>query len=68
MTMLVILFAAGSSAAELAVLKNGIGLSGVGYGLFALLWILSRNDERFRNAVDSQTISLFVFGSFCAST
>jgi membrane associated rhomboid family serine protease len=54
------LFAVGSSAAEFAIFEGGIGLSGVGYGLFTLLWALSRNDERFRGAVDSQTINLFV--------
>jgi membrane associated rhomboid family serine protease len=58
------LFAVGSSAAEFAIFEQGIGLSGVGYGLFALLWILSRKDDRFRGAVDSQTINLFVFWFF----
>jgi len=61
---MLLLFAVGSSAAQFAIHEGGIGLSGVGYGLFALLWVLSRNDERFRGAVDSQTIGLFVVWFF----
>jgi hypothetical protein len=57
-------FAAGSDAAEYAVFNGGVGLSGIGYGLFGLLWILSSRDERFRDAVDSQTIGLFVVWFF----
>jgi membrane associated rhomboid family serine protease len=53
--------AAGSAAAEYALLDGGIGLSGVGYGLFGMLWVLSRREpERFGDAVDSRTIQLFV--------
>jgi GlpG protein len=58
------LFAVGSSAAEFAIFEGGIGLSGVGYGLFTLLWVLSWNDDRFRGAVDAQTINLFVVWFF----
>lgn len=57
-------FAVGSTAAEYALFAGGVGLSGVGYGLFGLLWILSREDERFRDAVDDQTIRLFVVWFF----
>lgn len=57
---LILLFAIGSNAMEFAFAQGGIGLSGVGYGLFGLLWILSSRDERFRDAVDKQTIQLFV--------
>jgi len=52
------LLAAGSTAAELAIFRGGIGLSGVVYGLFGLLWVLSRTDPRFRNAVDHKVIEL----------
>jgi membrane associated rhomboid family serine protease len=55
-----VLFAAGSDAAELAVFHSSIGLSGVGYGLFGMLWTLSKLDPRFRDAVDRQTIQLMV--------
>jgi GlpG protein len=58
--LIVVLFAGVSSAAEYAFLHGGIGLSGVGYGLFGMLWVLSRRDERFRDAVDPQTTLLFV--------
>src|SRR5260370_42325657 len=44
---IVILFAVASSAADFALDQGGVGLSGVGYGLFGMLWILSRFDERF---------------------
>jgi membrane associated rhomboid family serine protease len=61
---LFILLAAGSGAWEFALASGGIGLSGVGYGLFGLLWILSRHDERFRDAIDSRTVQLFVVWFF----
>lgn len=57
---LVLLFAAGSAAAEYAFFSGGIGLSGVGYGLFGMLWVLSRKDKRFRESVDGRTIQLFI--------
>lgn len=52
--------AVGSSAAEYAFSVGGIGLSGVGYGLFGLLWVLSRSDSRFRDSIDRQTVQLLV--------
>ena len=55
-----LLLAAGSETAEYALFDGGVGLSGVGYGLFGLLWVLSRRDPRFRDAVDRQTIQLLV--------
>jgi GlpG protein len=61
---IIVFFAIGSSAAEFAIFEGGIGLSGVGYGLFGLLWVLSRNDERFRGGVDAQTVNLFVVWFF----
>jgi len=54
------LLAAGSNAADTAIFGNGIGLSGVGYGLFGLLWVLSRIDTRFRDSMDKQTVQLMV--------
>jgi membrane associated rhomboid family serine protease/TPR repeat protein len=66
---LILLFAAGSSALEFAFLDGGIGLSGVGYGLFGLLWILSLHGERFRDAIDRRTIEVFVVWFFiCIGT
>jgi len=61
---LILLLALGSSALEFAFFGGGIGLSGVGYGLFGLLWILSTRDERFRDAVDKQTVVVFVLWFF----
>jgi membrane associated rhomboid family serine protease/Flp pilus assembly protein TadD len=56
-----LLLAAGSAAAEYAVYDGGVGLSGVGYGLFGLLWVLSaRKDSRFAGAIDHRTVVLFL--------
>lgn len=57
---ILLFFAAGSATAEYAAFDGGVGLSGVGYGLFGLLWVLSHWDDRFRDTVDAQTIGLFV--------
>ncbi len=66
---LLLLFALGSSSVDFALAEGGVGLSGVAYGLFGLLWMLSRRDDRFRNAVDDRTISLFVVWFFiCIGT
>lgn len=61
---LVLLLACGSAAAEYALFSGGIGLSGVGYGLFGMLWVLSRKDRRFREGVDERTVQLFVLWFF----
>jgi membrane associated rhomboid family serine protease len=61
---LIVLLAFGSGAFEFAFSTGGVGLSGVGYGLFGLLWVLSKRDERFRDAIDARTIQLFVFWFF----
>lgn len=66
---LILLFAIGSSSLQFAFSSGGVGLSGVGYGLFGLLWILSKYDERFSDAVDQRTILLFVvWFIFCVVT
>ena len=52
--------ALGSGAADYAVAEGGVGLSGVVYGLWAAVLVLSRLDERFRGAVDAQTHMLFI--------
>lgn len=61
---LILLFAVGPGAWEFGFAVGGIGLSGVGYGLFGLLWILSLYDERFRNAMDRRTVEIFVVWFF----
>jgi GlpG protein len=66
---LLLLFAVGSSALEFGFLDGGIGLSGVGYGFFGLLWMLSKYDRRFQDAIDPRTVQLFLFWFvFCIIT
>jgi len=55
-----VLLALGSNTAEHAIFYGGVGLSGVVYGLFGLLWVLARKDPRFHDAVDRQTTQLLV--------
>jgi membrane associated rhomboid family serine protease len=57
---LLVFFAVGTSSVDFALASGGVGLSGVGYGLFGLLWILSDHDDRFRGAIDKKTVALFV--------
>ena len=49
-----------SSGTQYALAEGGVGLSGVAYGLFGLLWVLSRRDPRFADVIDERTIALFV--------
>jgi membrane associated rhomboid family serine protease len=58
--LLFLILAIGSGAFEYAFLGPGVGLSGVGYGLFGLLWVLSARDPRFAGAMDRPTMNLFV--------
>jgi GlpG protein len=50
----------GSSLAEYVFAGQGVGLSGVVYGLFGYLWVVAYRDRRFWGAIDQQTIVLFV--------
>jgi membrane associated rhomboid family serine protease len=61
---LVLVFAAGSGAAQYALSGPGVGLSGVGYGIFALLWVLGRYDARFADAMPASLARLFVIWFF----
>ena len=54
----------GSMLAEFAVSEGGVGLSGVGYGLWGMLWVLQKRDPRFANAVDRLTSQTFVIWFF----
>ncbi|HWB09128.1 MAG TPA: rhomboid family intramembrane serine protease [Pirellulales bacterium] len=58
------MFAVGSQAAEYALVGGGVGLSGVGYGLFGFLWVLGKRDLRFADAITSQIAQLFVLWFF----
>lgn len=62
--ILILGLAAGSSAAEYAFAGSGIGLSGVGYGMFGFLWVLSRFDQSLHDVVDSKTVWTFVVWFF----
>jgi membrane associated rhomboid family serine protease len=65
----VIFLAFGSSVAEYAFCQGGVGLSGINYGLFGLLWVLSRKDRRFFGTLDRQTVHLLVgWFFFCIAT
>lgn len=64
--VLVIVLAAGSAAAQFAFSVGGIGLSGVGYGIVGFLWTASRIHPRFRDAMDTRTLQLFLgWGVLC---
>jgi len=58
--LLLLLFAIGSSSLDFAFPQGGVGLSGVGYGLFGLLYVLSQRDERFKDSLDKRTVNLFI--------
>ena len=55
-----VLLALGSTTADQALFGPCIGLSGVVYGLFGLLWILGKSDPRFLGVIDRQTWRLLV--------
>lgn len=61
---LMFVLAIGSAAAEYALSVGGVGLSGVVYGLFGLLWVLNRYVPRHRGAMDPQRARFFVFWFF----
>ncbi|MFT4538462.1 MAG: membrane associated rhomboid family serine protease [Planctomycetota bacterium] len=58
-TLTVIALAIGSSAAQWAWSGPGIGLSGIGYGLFGLLWALDRQHPKCRGILDKKIAELF---------
>ncbi len=48
-----------SSAAEIALFRGGIGLSGVVYALVAMIYVVQQKDPRFAGVVTSKTAKLF---------
>lgn len=61
---IILLTASISSLAEFALASGGVGLSGVGYGLWGLLFVLERHDQRFAGVVDARTNQAFVVWFF----
>ena len=59
-----VLLAVASNGAEYAFLDGGVGLSGIGYGLFGMMWMLSKRDRRFDGVIDQSTITMFVVWFF----
>jgi membrane associated rhomboid family serine protease len=57
---IIVPLAVGSMAAELAIFRGGVGLSGVGYGMFGMLWVLGQTDPRFRGVVDHSIVELML--------
>jgi membrane associated rhomboid family serine protease/Tfp pilus assembly protein PilF len=55
-----VLLAVVSGAAEFAFLHGGVGLSGIGYGLFGLIYVLAQRDSTYADVLDAQTVQLFV--------
>lgn len=48
-----------SAAAEYAFFYGGVGLSGVGYGLWGFRWALQRRDPRYLDDMDDRTTATF---------
>ena len=59
--VLVFVLAATSMGSEYAVMHGGVGLSGVGYGYWALFAVLAKYDRRFADVVDKRTNMTFAF-------
>ena len=55
-----LVFAAGSMVADYDFANAGVGLSGVGYGLFGFLWVLSKRDPRFTYMIHPQLTQMFI--------
>jgi membrane associated rhomboid family serine protease len=55
-----LVFDAGSTLAEFALFGSSIGLSGIGYGFFGMLWALRNRDPRLFGALERSTIQLFI--------
>ena len=63
-TIILLLLAFAPLLAEFMLFNGGVGLSGVGYGLWGMLWILEKRDARFAGAVDRRTSETFIIWFF----
>jgi len=61
---MLLLFGAGSMAAQWAFRGSAVGLSGVLYGMFGLLWALDRFHPKYRGVMDPRTTELLVVWFF----
>lgn len=61
---IVLVLGLSSALAEFMLLNGGVGLSGIGYGLWGMLWVLERRDARFAGVIDRQTSQTFVVWFF----
>jgi membrane associated rhomboid family serine protease len=52
--------AATSGLAEFALFRGGVGLSGVGYGLFGLLWMLKRQGHPLGAVLEPAFVPVFI--------
>lgn len=67
--LLFLLLAAGSSSAEFAIFKGGIGLSGVVYGLWGYLFAASGNTRDFEDVIDRRVnVGFISWFFFCIAT
>jgi membrane associated rhomboid family serine protease len=55
-----LVIAVGSGTAQFALDGGGIGLSGVGYGVFGFLWVAQRRSREFEGSMDYGTVATFV--------
>ncbi len=67
---LIVLTAVASAALEHALFAGGVGLSGVGYGLFGFCWVCARRHVAFEDVMDAATARTFVvwFVICCVTT
>ena len=66
---LIVVTAIGSAAFEHALFSGGVGLSGVGYGLFGFCWMAARAGVDFGDVVDKRTVQTFLaWFVFCCIT
>ena len=67
---LLLLTAAGSASLEHALFSGGVGLSGIGYGLFGFTWVAARRRVAFEDVMDRATAWAFIawFVICCVTT
>ena len=64
MIVVCVLLGAGSSGAQWAFSGPSVGLSGIGYGLFGMLWTMHRYAPNYRGVMDNRTAEMFALWFF----